>query len=122
MAPKLFKADDNKFVNSGGSRANKTVMNSFNQLKNNKSRNLMYMPNIKTTKEPIFSNLNAKKVFNYLRLEFIKALILKYFDLKSYVRIEIDISSYAIGRILNLLNLYSNAISNNSNSNKSDFC
>ena len=72
MAPKTFKADDNKVVGSSSNRANKTVVNLF---KNNKFRNSTYIPNIGATRKPIFLNPNAKKVFNYLKQAFIKAPI-----------------------------------------------
>ena len=39
----------------------------MNLSKNNKSRKLTGVPNIKATKEPIFLTFNAKKAFNYLR-------------------------------------------------------
>lgn len=44
---------------------------------------------------------SAKKTFNGLRQAFIKAQILQYFDLKSYIWIKIDISGYAKDKILN---------------------
>ena len=97
LASKVFKADDNKIVNDGGNRVNKTVVNLF---KNKKSRNLMYIPNIKVTKKPNFLTPNIKKVLNYKQLMFIKALILEYFDLKSHIWIEIDVLGYIISRML----------------------
>ena len=60
MALKIFKAD-NKVVCGGNDRINKTIVNLF---KNNKFKNLTYMPNIKTIKKPIFLIFNAKKSFN----------------------------------------------------------
>ena len=72
LALKVFKADNNKIVDNSDGRANKTVMNSF---KNNKSRNLICMPNIKAIRELIFLSTNAKKTFNYLKQAFIKASI-----------------------------------------------
>ena len=50
-------------------------MNSFNKLKNNKSKKLMYISNIRAIGKFIFLTTNTKKVFNYLRLIFIKAPI-----------------------------------------------
>ena len=70
--PKTFKADDNKVVNSDGSRINETVINLFDQSKNNKSRNLTYVPNIEAIKKLTFLNPNAKKTFKHLQLAFIK--------------------------------------------------
>ena len=71
------------------------------------------------TGEPNFLTLDAKKTFNHLRLAFIKAPILQYFDLKSHIRIETDASSYAISEVLSQSNFDSNVSPNNSN--KSDF-
>ena len=85
LALKAFEVNDNKVVGVGN-RANETVMNLS---KNKKSRNLIYIPNIEVTEEPNFLTFNAKKVFNYLWLAFIKALILRHFDLKSHIWIEI---------------------------------
>ena len=66
-----------------------------------------------------FLTPDAKKVFNYLRLAFIKASILQYFDLKNYIQIETDVSGYSINRVLSQLNLNFDAPLNNLN--KSDF-
>ena len=79
------------------------------------------MPNIGATGEPNFLTPNAKKAFNHLRLAFIEAPILRYFDPESHIRIETDASSYAIGGVLSQLNLDSDAPPNDSNLNKSDF-
>ena len=81
----------------------------------------MYMLNIKAIREPNFLTPNTKKVFNYLRIAFIKALIFQHFDLKSHIWIKTSASGYAISRILSELNLDFNTPPNNSNSNKSDF-
>ena len=97
LAIKTFRADNNKIVSDSGGRANETVMNLS---KNNKSRNSTHMPNIRAIKKPIFLTFNTKKVFNYLGQAFIKALILQYFDLESYIRIETNVSSYIIDRVL----------------------
>ena len=72
-APKTFKVDDNKVVVDGGSRANEMFVNLS---KNNKSRNLICMPNIGAIKKSTFLTSNAKKTFNHLQLAFVKALIL----------------------------------------------
>ena len=57
----------------------------------------------------LFKNLNrvtsyltpdARQAFIQLRQAFTKARILQYFDLEYHIRIETDISSYAIGWIL----------------------
>ena len=116
-APKTFGADNNKVVRVGG-RANRTVMNLS---KNEKSRNLTHMPNIGAMEEPNFLIPNAKKAFNYLQLAFIIALILRHFDPECHIRIETNISGYIIDRVLSQLNLDSDTLPNNLNSNKSDF-
>ena len=60
-----MKANNNKVVDSDSNyEANKTVVNLF---KNNKSRNLIYIPNIKAKEKPIFITPNTKKIFNYLK-------------------------------------------------------
>ena len=46
----------------------------------------------------------AREVFTQLRQPFIKAPILRYFDLKYYIRIETNTSGFAIGRIFSQLN------------------
>ena len=73
----MFRADDNKIIGGGGGRANETVRNS--------SKKSMCMPNIGATEEPNFLTPNAKKVFNHLRLLFIKAPIFQHFDLESCI-------------------------------------
>ena len=70
------------------------------------------MPNIGATGELNFLTPDAKKTFNHLRLAFIKASILQYFDLESHIQIEIDVSSHIIDEVLSQLNLDSHASSN----------
>ena len=114
MALKIFKANDNEIVKIGD-RANKMVVNLS---KNEKSKNLIRIPNIKVIKKFIFLTFNAKKAFNQLWLAFVKASILQYFDLKSYILVKINALSYAIGRMFSQLNLDSDISLNNLNSNK----
>ena len=116
MAPRRFEINNNKIVRGDGGRADKTVVNLS---KNKKSKKLTHVPNIGAMGEPNFLTLNAKKVFNYLRLAFIKALILQYFDLKNHIWIKTDASGYTISEVLSQLNLDSNAPPNDFN--KSDF-
>ena len=47
-------------------KTNKTVIKSSYQSKNDKSQNLMYIPNIRTTRKSHFLTFNTKKIFNYL--------------------------------------------------------
>ena len=75
MALKAFKINKNDVFREGSSKLNKTAVNLSNKLKNNKSRNLIYMPNNRTIKKLIFITPNAKNAFNYLKQMFIKALI-----------------------------------------------
>ena len=111
LAPKAFRADDNEIV--GGGDGSETIRNS--------SRKSTRMPNIGAIGEPNFLTPDAKKAFNHLRLAFIKAPILRHFDLESHIRIKTDASGYAIGGVLSQLNLNSDVPPNDSNSNKSDF-
>ena len=46
---------------------------------------------------------DAKKAFDQLRQSFTKALILQYFKLEQYIRVEIDASRHAIGEMLSQL-------------------
>ena len=110
-ASKAFKANNNNIVSSSNNKVNETVVNSF--------RNLTRISNIRAIEKPIFQTPNAKNTFNYLQLVFIKALIFWYFDLKSHIWIEINISSYAINKVMSQLNLDFDALSNDLN--KSDF-
>ena len=111
LAPITFRADNNKIVDSGSSRANETMRNS--------SRKSTYMPNIRATREPNFLTFDAKKAFNHLWLAFVKTLILQQFDLENHIWIETNVLSYAIGRVLSQLNLNFDASPNDLN--KSDF-
>ena len=81
-AAKAFRANDNKVVGDSSGKTNETVVNLS---KNKKSRKLTCMLNIGATKELNFLTPNTKKAFNYLRLAFIKASILQYFDLESHI-------------------------------------
>ena len=75
LSPKAFKANNNKVVEANCSRTNKTVVNLSNKSKNNESKNLTYMPNIKAIKKSNFPIFNAKKILNYLMYVLIKILI-----------------------------------------------
>ena len=78
---KLFRVNNNE-ITENDSRAYKMIINLS---KYNKSRNLMHVPNIGAIEELIFLIYNTKKIFNYLKQGFIKALIFQHFDLKSYI-------------------------------------
>ena len=98
MALKAFTVKDNEIVGNSGGRTNKIFVNLF---KNNKSKNLTRMSNIEAIKNSTFLISNTKKTFNQLQLAFIKALILRHFDLEGHIQIETNILGYAIGAILN---------------------
>ena len=93
MASKAYKADDNKIVSSSNDKANEKVINS--------SKNLTPVPNIRVIRELIFLISNTKNAFNYLQIAFIKASILEYYDLKSYILIKTNVLDYIIYEILN---------------------
>ena len=97
LVPKAFKANDNEIISDGGNKANEIIVNLS---KNNKSKKLRYVLNIRATRKFIFLTPNTKKIFNYLRQAFIKALILQYFNLKNHIWIKPNISSYAIVKVL----------------------
>ena len=99
MAPRLFRTSNNEVVKDSSNRADETVVDS-SKFKNEKSKKLTCIPNIKAIKEPNFLTPNAKKAFNHLRLAFIKALIFQHVDLKSHIQIETDGSGYTIDRVL----------------------
>ena len=100
-APKVFKADINKIVESvGDSKAHKTVKNLPSSKKAKKKRQNC-MQNIRITRKSKFLNLSTKEAFNKFRLAFAKALIFQYFDPKYDIRIEFNKSDYDIGKILN---------------------
>ena len=117
-ASKVFKAGNNEIVGGGGGKADETVVNSS---KNEKSKKSMHVANVRAIEEPNFLTPDAKKAFNHLQLVFIKALILQHFDLESHIRIETNASGYIIGEALSQLNFDFDALSNDSNSDKSDF-
>ena len=62
-----------------------------------KSKNLFKS---KKTIRSYFFTPRAKLAFTKLRQAFFKALILHHFDPKRHIRIETDVSSYVIGRVL----------------------
>ena len=63
LASKAFRADDDEVVGGGGNRVDETVVDS-SKSKNEKSKKLTCMPNIRATGEPNFLTSNAKKAFN----------------------------------------------------------
>ena len=69
----MFKDDNKELICDDSGRANEIIIN-FS--KNKKFKNLTYIPNIEAIEKLKFLTFNAKKVFNYLQLAFIKGLIL----------------------------------------------
>ena len=62
------------------------------------------LPNFDITEaSPSFLTPKARATFNHIRLAFIKAPILWHSDSKCHIRINTDVSSYAIGSMLNQL-------------------
>ena len=64
MALKTFRANDNKVIDGGNNKTNKTIVNLS---KKNKSKTLIYMLNIRVIGKFIFLTFNTKKIFNHLR-------------------------------------------------------
>lgn len=73
LALKVFRADNKKNVCDGCNKTNETIMNLF---RNNKSRKLTYILNIRIMKKLKFLTPNAKKVFIHFCLTFIETPIL----------------------------------------------
>ena len=98
-ALKALVAEDEVVGSDGDNRADETAKNlsKSKKSKNNKSENLMYNGAIE---KPLFLTPIAKKIFNYLRQAFVKALILQHFDSKCHIQIETNSSSHAIGEVL----------------------
>ena len=72
--------------------------------KNRKNHQKVGIPNFDAKNTgPSFLTPKAKLAFNRLRLAFIKAPILWYFDPKYHILIETDASGYAIGDVLSQL-------------------
>ena len=97
LALKVFEINDNKTVGVG-SRAHEIFKNlsKSKKLKNEKSKNLMYIPNIETIRKPIFLISNTQKIFNSLKQAFIKAPIFQHFNQKYYIQIKKNALSYVI--------------------------
>ena len=68
----MAKANKKEVVDGNGGRVNKIIVNLS---KNNSSKKLIGIPNIKNTGKSTFPILNAKKILNYLKQTFIKTVI-----------------------------------------------
>ena len=76
--------------------------------KMSKFKNLLKSKKLSKSKKTLESNFftsGAGLAFTKLREVFVKALILYHFELKYYIRVETDISSYAIGGVFSRLTL-----------------
>ena len=118
LALKAFWADNNEVVGGGVGVANEMSKN-LSRSKKSKNKKSENPTRIGAIEKPNFLTPNVKKTFNQLRQAFIKAPILRHFDLESHIRIKTDASGYAIGGVLSQLNFNSDAPSNDLN--KSDF-
>lgn len=78
--------EDNKYVTNGKS--------------NNRIANLSNSTKVKKSFEISFFTFEISLTFTLLKKTFIKAPILYYLDLKYYIRIKTNVSSYIIGKIL----------------------
>ena len=90
------KDDDNEIVRDGGDRN----LSKSKKSKNAKSGIQMHFG---ATGEPKFLTPDAREAFNQLRQAFTKAPIFQHFDPECYIRIETDVSGYAIGGVLSQL-------------------
>ena len=113
LAPKELQANENEVVGGSGNDRN---LFKFKKSKNTKSWIQTYN---KAMGEPIFLNPGAQEAFNQLKQVFTKALILPHFDLECHIWIEINISNYAISRVLSYLT--SNQVTLDSESNLTKF-
>ena len=66
-------------------------------------RSLLLSKNLKRARS--YLTPDAKQIFTQLRQVFIKAFILRHFDLECHIQIKTDLSGYAIGGIWSQLTL-----------------
>ena len=105
LALKAFRTYNDEVVRgSNSSRADEMVVNLFKS-KKLKNKKFEILTRSGAMGEPMFLTLNAKKAFNHLRQAFIKAPILRHFDLECHIWIKTDVSGYAIGKMLSQLTL-----------------
>ena len=90
-----------KLSKSGKSKGEKTSKSQNSAKSGKKSSKSGNSTNFDATEDgPKFLTPDARTAFNHLRLAFTEALILRHFDLECHIRIETDVSGYAIGDIL----------------------
>ena len=79
--------DDSEVVGSSGGNEGKSAKSDFTKP-------------VRRAEKPSFLTPDARRAFTQLRQVFTKASILQHFDPKCHIRIETDVSSYAIGGVL----------------------
>ena len=72
---------------------------------NSKDKMIKRSPSKNSNKTTSYLTPEARLAFTKLRKILTKALILQHFDLESHIRIETDVSDYAIGGVLSQLTL-----------------
>ena len=91
------RVDNDEVVGDGGAIGRSDVSKKSAKSKSRtKSR---YLGNSNNSEESKFLTYDTKKAFNHLRQAFTKAPILQHFDPECHIRIEIDVSGYAIGGV-----------------------
>ena len=108
-------ADNNEFVRGEGDSNKTNLSNSSTSKKSTWANYLTFegvkkgggniKRGVKATKSTNYLTPNIKKAFNLLQHMFTQTPILQYFDLKQYIRIKTDMSSYVIGGVLSQLTL-----------------
>ena len=102
--------DDDSRAGRGGSKINGSGMDNIEidgsevevdevRKKGQKTSKFKNSSKSKKTVKSDFFTPGTKLMFTKLRQAFLKALILHYFDPERHIRIEMDISGYAISRI-----------------------
>ncbi len=111
QATESEKNQDRQASDDGGFGVDADIKNLLSVVKLAKSNK----PNFITAKSwTDFLTPGAKKAFIHLQKAFIKALILRHFDLEFHIQIETDTSRYAIGEILSQITSdYSDQFSSN---------
>ena len=89
---------DNVEVDGGKVRNNEVRKKSQKETSKNLSKS-------KKIVELDFLTLRARLAFTKIRQAFVKFPIFHYFDLEYHIRVKIDATSYAIGRLFNQLTL-----------------
>lgn len=94
LAPKAFRADNNKVVRSGSGRADETIVD-LSKSKKLKITKFKIQPGIEAKRESIFLTFSSKKPFDCLSQAFVEALILLYLD-KTSINTPVSVRIYAL--------------------------